>query len=40
MEVKAFFDERTYTLTYLVFDPTSRDAVVIDSVLDYDGVGA
>jgi glyoxylase-like metal-dependent hydrolase (beta-lactamase superfamily II) len=38
MEVKAFFDERTYTLTYLVFDPTSRDAVVIDSVLDYDPV--
>lgn len=38
MEVKAFFDERTYTLTYPVFDPTSRDAVVIDSVLDYDPV--
>lgn len=38
MEIKAFFDERTYTLTYLVFDPTSRDAVVIDSVLDYDPV--
>jgi glyoxylase-like metal-dependent hydrolase (beta-lactamase superfamily II) len=39
MEVKAFFDERSYTLTYLAFDPTSRDAVVIDSVLDYDPVG-
>lgn len=38
MEVKAFFDERTYTLTYLIFDPASRDAVVIDSVLDYDPV--
>jgi len=36
MEIKAFFDEDTFTLTYLVYDAASRDAVVIDPVLDYD----
>lgn len=36
MEIKPFFDERTWTLTYVVFDPKTRDAVVIDPVLDYE----
>lgn len=36
MEIEAFFDERTSTLSYVVHDPGSRDAVVIDPVLDYD----
>jgi glyoxylase-like metal-dependent hydrolase (beta-lactamase superfamily II) len=36
MQVKAFFHEPTFTLTYVVHDPTSRDAVVIDPVLDFD----
>lgn len=36
MEIKSFFDEATYTLTYVVYDPKSADAVVIDPVLDYD----
>jgi glyoxylase-like metal-dependent hydrolase (beta-lactamase superfamily II)/rhodanese-related sulfurtransferase len=36
MEIKAFFDRDTFTLTYVVFDPSSRDAIVIDPVLDYD----
>jgi glyoxylase-like metal-dependent hydrolase (beta-lactamase superfamily II) len=36
MEIKTFFDERTYTLTYVVHDPRSRDAMVIDPVLDYE----
>jgi glyoxylase-like metal-dependent hydrolase (beta-lactamase superfamily II) len=36
MQLETFFDPATSTLTYLVFDPTSRDAVVIDPVLDYD----
>lgn len=36
MQIKAFFDPRTSTLTYVVWDPDSRDAVVIDPVLDYD----
>ncbi|MCS6838872.1 MAG: MBL fold metallo-hydrolase [Bdellovibrionaceae bacterium] len=34
--VKAFFDKDTWTLTYVVYDPQSRDAVVIDPVWDYD----
>lgn len=34
-EVKAFFDTATSTLTYVVYDPKSLDAVVIDPVLDY-----
>lgn len=34
--IKAFFDPRTYTLTYVVWDPDTREAVVIDPVLDYD----
>lgn len=36
MKIETFYDPATYTLTYVVFDPTSRDAVVIDPVLDYD----
>jgi len=39
-EVQAFFDKRTQTLTYVVFDPATRDAVVIDPVLDYEPVGS
>jgi len=35
-EVKAFFDKDTWTLTYVVFDPQSKDAVVVDPVWDYD----
>ncbi len=36
MKIEPFFDERTFTLTYVVFDEATRDAVVIDPVLDYD----
>lgn len=37
MQVKAFFDAgRTWTLTYVVYDEASKDAVVIDPVLDLD----
>lgn len=39
-EVKALFDPRTSTLTYVVWDEASRDAVVIDPVLDYEPVGS
>ena len=35
MEVKAFFDAPTFTLTFVVWDESSKDAVVIDSVLNY-----
>ncbi len=36
MDIQHFYDPRTNTLTYVVFDPASRDAVVIDPVLDFD----
>ncbi len=36
MQIKAFYDEATYTLTYVVYDEATRDAVVIDPVLDYE----
>ncbi len=36
MKVQHFYDPATFTLTYVVFDPETRDAVVIDPVLDYD----
>ena len=35
-EVKAFFDEPTNTFSYVTWDPVTRMAAVIDSVLDYD----
>jgi glyoxylase-like metal-dependent hydrolase (beta-lactamase superfamily II) len=36
MQVKHFFDPDTFTLTYVVSDPKSKDAVIIDPVLDFD----
>ncbi len=36
MQIKTFFDKRTSTLTYVVYDPETRDAVVIDPVHDFD----
>lgn len=38
--IKSFYDSRTSTLTYVVFDQETRDAVIIDPVLDYDPVGS
>jgi glyoxylase-like metal-dependent hydrolase (beta-lactamase superfamily II) len=35
-QVEHFFDARTWTLTFLVWDAATRDAVIIDPVLDYD----
>jgi len=34
--IRAFFDEPTHTISYLVADPVTRKAAVIDPVLDYD----
>lgn len=34
--IQAFFDEPTFTVSYLVGDPETKQAVVIDPVLDYD----
>lgn len=36
MEIQPFFDPATSTLTYVVFDRDTHDAVIIDPVLDYD----
>lgn len=35
-DVKAFFDEATFTVSYVVSDPTTNRAAVIDPVLDYE----
>ncbi len=35
-DVKAFFDEATNTISYVVKDPNSRSCAVIDSVMDID----
>jgi len=35
-QLETFYDPATFTLTYLAYDAQSRDAVVIDPVLDYD----
>ncbi|MFP5520336.1 MAG: MBL fold metallo-hydrolase [Bdellovibrionia bacterium] len=35
-QVRAFFDPATYTLTYVVYDKATKDAVIIDPVWDYD----
>jgi glyoxylase-like metal-dependent hydrolase (beta-lactamase superfamily II) len=34
--IRAFFDEPTNTVSYLVADPISKEAAIIDPVLDYD----
>ena len=34
--VKSFFDEPTNTVSYVVHDPATRAAAIIDSVLDFD----
>ena len=39
-EIQSFFDESTFTVTYLVSDPQTRRAVIIDPVLDYEPHGA
>jgi glyoxylase-like metal-dependent hydrolase (beta-lactamase superfamily II) len=34
--VRAFFDEPTFTASYVVHDPATKAAAIIDSVLDFD----
>ena len=34
--IKAFFDPDTFTVSYVVHDPQTMRAAIIDSVLDYD----
>ncbi|CAJ0889182.1 putative metallo-hydrolase [freshwater sediment metagenome] len=38
-EIRAFFDESTFTVTYLVSDPATKKAAIIDPVLDYEPGG-
>lgn len=40
MDIKTFYDPATFTLTYVVYDGRTGDAVVIDPVLDYDPIAA
>jgi glyoxylase-like metal-dependent hydrolase (beta-lactamase superfamily II) len=35
-EIRAFFDEPTNTVSYLVWDPATKEAAVIDPVLNFD----
>ena len=35
-DVKAFFDEATFTVSYVVTDPDTKKCAIIDSVLDFD----
>ena len=35
LELKTFFDKDTYTLTYILHDQETRDAIIIDPVLDF-----
>jgi glyoxylase-like metal-dependent hydrolase (beta-lactamase superfamily II) len=35
-EIRAFFDEPTNTVSYLVWDPATREGAMIDPVLDWD----
>lgn len=39
-KVKAFFDEATNTISYVVSDPSTKACAVVDSVLDYDPAAA
>lgn len=36
VSVESFFDEATFTVSYVAHDPATRRAAIIDSVLDYD----
>lgn len=35
-QVRAFFDEATFAASYVVHDPATKRAAIVDSVLDYD----
>lgn len=40
MKIEAKYHPDTFTLTYIVWDDTTKDAVIIDPVLDYNPVGS
>lgn len=35
-QITAFFDENTFTISYVISDPASKTAAILDSVLDFD----
>lgn len=35
-EIRAFFDEPTNTVSYLVWDPRTKEGAVVDPVLNFD----
>ena len=35
-EIRGFFAPGTFTVTYVVYDPATREASIVDSVLDFD----
>ena len=39
-EIKAFYDETTGTVSYIVSDPTTHEAAFIDPILDFDAPAA
>jgi glyoxylase-like metal-dependent hydrolase (beta-lactamase superfamily II) len=39
VKIKTFFDKQTFTLTHLVYDPATKDAIIFDPVLDLDSIG-
>lgn len=40
MQIETFYDPRTATMTYAVYDARTKDAVIIDPVLDYEPAGS
>ena len=38
MKIETFYDANTHTLTYVVYDEDTKDAVAIDPVLDFDPI--
>lgn len=40
LQIKEFFDQNTWTLTYVVWDEKTKDALVIDPVMDYDSAAS
>ena len=36
LNIRAFFDEPTFTVSHLIWDTATRAAAIIDPVLDYD----
>jgi glyoxylase-like metal-dependent hydrolase (beta-lactamase superfamily II) len=40
MKIETFYDQATFTLTYMVYDQETKDAFVIDPVLNYDAASS